>query len=69
MKLGPDMYHLNTFNIPKNEGVSEWVGRGRNQKATRKHHKIKRISTLTSSKTSLENAKEMGIFSLPSITI
>ena len=26
MKLGPDMYHLNTFNIPKYEGVNKWVG-------------------------------------------
>ena len=23
MKLGPDVYHLNTFNIPKHEGVNE----------------------------------------------
>ena len=22
MKLGPDMHHLNTFNIPKHEGVA-----------------------------------------------
>ena len=42
---------------------------GRNQKTTRKCHEIKRILTLTSPKTSLENAKEMEIFSLPSITI
>ena len=69
MKLGPDMYHLNAFNIPKNEGVNEWAGGGQNQKATRKCHEIKRISTLTSSKTRLENAKEMEIFSLPPITI
>ena len=64
MKLGPDMYHLNTFNILKNEDVNEWAGGGvRNQKTTGKCHGIKRILTLTSSKTSLENAKEMGIFS------
>ena len=44
-------------------------GWGRNQKTTRKCHEIKRISTLTSSKTILENAKEKEIFSLPSITI
>ena len=69
MKLGPYLYHLNTFNIPNNEGVNEWVGGGRNQKTTIKCHEIKRISTLTSSKTSSENAKEMDIFSLPSITI
>ena len=69
MKPGPYLYHLNTFNKPNNEGVNEWVSGGRNQKTTRKCHEIKRISTLTSSKTSLENAKEMEIFSLPSITI
>ena len=69
MKLGPYLYHLNTFNIPNNDGVNECVGGGRNQKTTRKCHEIKRISTLASSKTSLENAKEMEIFSMPSIII
>ena len=44
-------------------------GWGRNGKNSRKCHEIKRILTLTLSKTSLENTKEMGIFSLPSITI
>ena len=44
-------------------------GWGQNQKTIRKCHEIKRISTLTSSKTILENSKEMEIFSLPSITI
>ena len=63
MKLGPYLYRLNTFNIPNNEGVNEWVG------VEPKNHEIKRISTLASSKTSLENAKEMEIFSLPSIAI
>ena len=52
MKLGPYLYHRNTFNIPNNEGVNEWMGGGCNQKTTRKCHEIKRISTLTSSKTS-----------------
>ena len=47
MKLGPYFYHLNTFNMPNNEGVNEWVG---NQKSTRKCHEIKKILTLTSSK-------------------
>ena len=69
MKLGPYFYHLNTFNIPNNEGVTEWAGGGATKKTTRKCHGIKRISTLTSSKTILENAKEMESFSLPSITI
>ena len=26
MKLGPYLYHLNTFNIPNNESVNVWVG-------------------------------------------
>ena len=69
MKLGPCLYHLNTFNIPNNEGVNEWVGGGCNRKNTRKCHEIKRILILTSAKTSSENAKEMEIFSLSSITI
>ena len=35
MKLGPDMYHLNTFNISKNESANEWAG-GREWGATKK---------------------------------
>ena len=69
MKLVPDMHQLNTFNIPKIKGVNEWVGGGAMKKNSRKCHEIKRILTLTLSKTSFENTKEMGIFSLPSITI
>ena len=56
MKLGPDTYQLNTFNITKWAGG----GRGRNQRTTRKCLEIKRNLTLTS-KTSLENAKEIFI--------
>ena len=26
MKLAPDMYHLDAFNIPKYDGVNKWVG-------------------------------------------
>ena len=63
MELGPDMYHLNTFHIPKHEGINKWVGGGHNQKATRNCHKIKRILTFASSKTNSDNAKEKGIFS------
>ena len=32
MKLGPYLHHLNTCNIPKNEGVNEWAGRGATKK-------------------------------------
>ena len=49
MKLGPYFYHLNTFNIPNNEGVHEWAGGGATKKPL--ENEIKRISTLTSSKT------------------
>ena len=61
MKLAADMYHLNTFNIPKNKGVNEWAGGRLNQKSTRKCHEIKRILTFESSKTNSDNAKEKGI--------
>ena len=26
MKLDPYLYHLNTFTIPNNDGVNDWVG-------------------------------------------
>ena len=68
MKLGSDMCRLNTFNIPKHEGVNEWAGGGRNQK-NGKCHEIKKILTFASSKTNSDNAKEKEIFSLPSTTI
>ena len=32
MKLDPYLYHLNTFNIPNNEGVNEWVEGGATKK-------------------------------------
>ena len=48
---------LNTFNITKMRvSMNEHI-----QKTTRKCHEIKRNLTLTS-KTSLDNAKEIGIF-------
>ena len=28
MKLDSYLYHLNTFNIPNNDGVNKWVGGG-----------------------------------------
>ena len=46
------MYHLNTFNIPKYEGVNKWAGRGC----------IHTISTFVSSKTNSDDVKEKGIF-------
>ena len=62
MKLGRDMYQLNTFHIPKHESVNKWVGGGRKQKATRNCREIKRTLTFVSPKTNSDNAKEKGIF-------
>ena len=55
MKLGPDMYQLNTFNITKMGVSMDGWGGGRNQKTIRNYYEIQR-------KTSLENAKEIEIF-------
>ena len=41
MKLGPYLYHLNTFNMPNNEGVSEWVSGGASKKPTRNAMKLR----------------------------
>ena len=37
-------------------------GGGHNEKTSRKCHEIKRIFTLTSSKTNLENTNKVGFF-------
>ena len=50
MKLGPYLYHPNTYNIPDNEGVNEWASGGHYQKTTRQCHEIKKMSTLTNLK-------------------
>ena len=41
----------------KDKGVNEWVDGGATKKSSRKCHEIKKILTLTSSKTSLETTK------------
>ena len=69
MKLGLDIQHRSTCNVPKHKGINELAGGGHNQKTMRKCHKIKRTTTFASSKTNSDNAKEKEIFSLPSITI
>ena len=61
MNLCPDMYLLNTFHIPKNEGVNEWVGGRCIQKTTKKRHKINKILSLTSPNNSLQNVMKVGI--------
>ena len=69
MKLVPDMYHLNTFHLNKNEGSSEWAGGGRIQKTIKKCQEIHKIATLTSPKISVQNDIKVGIFLLSSLTI
>ena len=61
MKLGPDIYHLNTFHI--RVSINGWVG-GTFIKPLeiKKLNEIKRISTFASSKTNSDTAKEKGIF-------
>ena len=41
MKLGPYLYHLNTFNIPNNEDVNEWVGRSGNKETLENAMKLR----------------------------
>ena len=53
------MYLLNTFHIPKNEGVNEWVA-GRRKKC----HEINKISTLKSPNYSLQNAMKVDFFKM-----
>ena len=47
IKLGPDMYHLNTFPLPRNEGVNRWAGEGACKKTKKTCHKNNKTSTLT----------------------
>ena len=41
MKIGLDVYHLNTFNIPNYEGVNEWASRGATKKTTKNALKLR----------------------------
>ena len=41
MKHVPDMYHLNTFNIPKNKGVNKWEGVGATKKTPENAMKLR----------------------------
>ena len=62
MKLGPDMYHLNTFHIHRNEGGIE-LARGRGiQKTIEKCHKISINVALTWPNNSLKKAMYVGFF-------
>ena len=71
MKLGPDMYHLNTFHLNRNRGGggSEWAGEGVHPKSIKKYHEINEIWNLTSNKNSLKNAMNFGSFLLSLLTI
>ena len=46
MKLDPDIYHLNTFHIPKNEGVNDWVGGGASKKQPKNAIKLTKSLSL-----------------------
>ena len=62
MKLGPDMYHLNTFHIHRNEGGIE-LARGRGiQKTIEKCHKISIKVALTWPNNSLKKAMYVEVF-------
>ena len=41
MKVCPDMYYLNTFNIPKYEGVTKWAGGGASKKPPENDMKLR----------------------------
>ena len=62
MKLGPDMYHLNTFHTHRNEGGSE-LTRGRGiQKTIKKCHKISINVALIRPNYSLKKAIYVEVF-------
>ena len=62
MKLGPDMYHLNTFHTHRNEGGSE-LARGRGiQKTIKKCHKISINVALIRPNYSLKKAMYVEVF-------
>ena len=62
MKLGPDMYHLNTFHTHRNEGGSE-LTRGRGiQKTIKKCHKISINVALIRPNYSLKKAMYVEVF-------
>ena len=71
------MYHLNTFQLHENEAENQGGGAqggagksgGCIQKAMKKCHEIKIISTLRSNKNSLKKAMKLGFFFLSSLTI
>ena len=69
MKLGPDMYHLNTFNLQQNEGGSDLTGGRAIKKAIKKCHEINIISALTRLNNSLKKAMNVGFFLFSSLTI
>ena len=62
MKLGPEMYHLNTFYLHPNEGGSELAaGRGI-QKTIEILYEINIISALTRPNNSLKKLRTSGFF-------
>ena len=43
MKPGPNMYHLKTSHLHKNESGSDWAGGGHIQKTIEKCHEINKM--------------------------
>ena len=69
MKLGPHMYHLNTFLSDRNEDGSEWAAGWGIQKTVQKCYEINIISALTRPNNSLKNAMNLGFSLLSSSSI
>ena len=69
MKLGPDIYQLKNFCLPKIEGVKEWAGEGCIQINTKTWHEINNISTLKSPNNTLGNAIKVGIILIKPLKI
>ena len=62
MKLGPDMYHLNTFNIPKHEGVNKSVVGGTYKKTLENAMKLKELQLSHHLKPTQIMLKRKGFF-------
>ena len=65
MKLGPDMYYLNTFNISKHEGVSESAGGGATKKSPENAIKLRESRLLHYLKSIQKMLKRRGFFHCP----
>ena len=62
MKLVPDMYYMNTFNIPKHEGANKWAGGGRIKKPPENAMKLRESQLSHHLKPTQIMLKKMGFF-------